>query len=388
MKKPKRLLIVVGSYYPAIGGGEHANQQLASLARDNGWDVTVVVPTSTSSTYKSDPFGVPVHYVKAQKLAHHMLIPRPDLARIVLEFDPHVIQFNGPNLHDYYGVRLARSRRIPSVGVYYADYRDDRFVSRIATSVYARAVLPLFDRVCVISESYRKLLERRGVAAGRVTNVGVGADLSTFKPAASYDGRVPTTLLFVGRLDHNHSYKRLDLLLEAMSRLRTRRSGLTLRVIGEGDTKRQFELQARELALGDSVTFLGAVDAQRLSIEYRNADLLVLPSPSKSEGFGMVIVEAYASGCPAVTSDLAGGREVIDKSGIGALWNAKDVTDLERAIDDVLTVSIERADVARRTRLFTEQFYSWESVGKRLLAVLHGALGEGRVVKNSRLLHS
>lgn len=372
----KRLLTVVGSYFPAVGGGEFANARLARLAMEAGWDVLVLAPSETpSEELVLDPLGIPVRYSAARRFAHHRLIERSELQRAIANFRPSVVQFDGPNLHDFYGIRLARENRIPTVGFYHADYRDDNVVSRIATLVYGITVVPLFDRIAVTTEAYASRLRARGVPREKISVIGLGADLDLFKPAdrENYLLRAAPVALFVGRLDRNHSYKRIDLLLRALAAM-PGEIRPALRVIGDGDTRGLAELLARDLHLEDSVTFLGSVDDARLSQEYRNADVLVLPSPSKSEGFGMVLLEAYASGCPAVTSVFAGGCELIERAGVGELWDGRNLEDLVRAITAAATTGADRAESALRARNGVCQGYTWPRVGNRMNAILNDLL--------------
>ncbi len=383
---PKRLLVVVGSYFPAVGGGEHANAQLARLAREAGWEVLVITPSIVArDEISKDPYGVPVRYIAARSLAHHRVIGRSSLRKIIQQYNPSVVQFDGPNLHDLFGIRLIRSAGIPSLGFYHADFRDDNPLSRVATLLYGRTVLPLFDHVAVTTERYRARLLARGGPCGKITAIGLGADLTVFKPAelADYHARCARqTLLFVGRLDRNHSYKRIDLLIRALGSM-PKAERPALRVIGDGNTRQIAESLTIDLQVQESVTFLGTVSERQLSDEYRNADLLVLPSPSQSEGFGMVLLEAYASGCPAVTSVLAGGREVIDRSGVGAVWDGRTPSDLTDAIKRSLTTGDARVQVALRARKVVEDFYNWDSVGTRIDAILNKLLISARVKKRS-----
>ncbi|HEY6508919.1 MAG TPA: glycosyltransferase, partial [Vicinamibacterales bacterium] len=106
----------------------------------------------------------------------------------------------------------------------------------------------------------------------------------------------PPTLLFVGRLV---AYKGVDVLLRAMVGVRA-----SLVLVGDGPLRRTLEALAVELGVAERVRFAGRVsDADRLAW-YGRADVVVLPSVSRQEAFGMVQVEAMLSGRPVVCTSL------------------------------------------------------------------------------------
>ena len=117
----------------------------------------------------------------------------------------------------------------------------------------------------------------------------------------------PLQVLFIGRLD---SYKRLDWLLQALARVQ---APWHLVVVGDGPRRSMFEACAVQL-LGkqafDCVSFLGRLSEQDKLAQLDAADLLVLPSDRSNEAFGIVQLEAMASGIPALAFSC-------DRSGMG-----------------------------------------------------------------------
>lgn len=99
-----------------------------------------------------------------------------------------------------------------------------------------------------------------------------------------------------------HSY-----LLEAMTEL----EGMTLEVIGDGELREPLERQVRDLGLGARVRFSGEESKSEVAQRMREADLFVLPS--LSETFGVVLIEAMASGLPCVATRVGGVPEVLSR---------------------------------------------------------------------------
>ena len=112
----------------------------------------------------------------------------------------------------------------------------------------------------------------------------------------------------MGTLDRAHHYRRVDLLLEAVSMIRDR--NLHLLVVGDGDRAIQYQELARDLGIASRVHFLGSMEHRALAHVYATADILVLPSQLQ-ESFGLVLIEAMACGKPVVASDLPGVRSVV-----------------------------------------------------------------------------
>ena len=111
--------------------------------------------------------------------------------------------------------------------------------------------------------------------------------------------RLRPLLLFVGRLV---PYKGAHVLLEAVQ-------GLDVDVVlaGNGPLRSTLERAARDLGVMDRITFAGEVRADDLQALYRTCDLLVLPSVTRQEAFGMVQIEAMACGKPVISTNLGTG---------------------------------------------------------------------------------
>ncbi|HTU83091.1 MAG TPA: glycosyltransferase family 4 protein [Candidatus Acidoferrales bacterium] len=379
-----RILMLAGSYYPAIGGGELLNARHAQLLRAAGFDVRVVTAGPRAAALATDASGTPFEIVEGRNFAGFSVVPAAAIERSIEAFAPTLIYCAGPEPHDLSAVRAATRRRLPCALLYHADFRSDRLPSRLATRAYARYVARRFGATIVTTQAYRQRLVGRGLDPRRVTCVGMGVDTEFFTPPPAPRSHDRARLLFVGRLDANHTYKRLDLLLQANAELLRRGIAVDLTVIGEGDRREAFERLARELGTPNA-TFAGAVDDTRLRLAYREHDLLVLPSPSPSEGFGLVVLEAYACGCPVVANAAAGCSEAVAASGVGALWKGADAPALAAAIESALHDERSRAEIAARARAYAVAGHAWSSVGERLSAALCELLGAGKRVPAARI---
>ncbi len=121
-------------------------------------------------------------------------------------------------------------------------------------------------------------------------------------------------VLFVGKLDHHHHYKGVDVLLEAARFLSSKEKII---IIGDGEAREGYEEKTVRTGVEDRVSFKGQVSEEELLKYYRASDVFVLPSTSMSEGFGFVLIEAVAAGLPVVVSRAAGSAKSIKESKAG-----------------------------------------------------------------------
>jgi glycosyltransferase involved in cell wall biosynthesis len=129
------------------------------------------------------------------------------------------------------------------------------------------------------------------------------------QPDAEDEGR--DGLLFVGRLV---SVKGADVAIEALRQLRETGVDTTLTICGDGSERDALERQVADAGLADRVTFEGWTDPDALAEQYRTAELLLIPS--RYEPFGIVALEAIASGCPVVAARTGGLPEAVDDCGL------------------------------------------------------------------------
>ena len=123
----------------------------------------------------------------------------------------------------------------------------------------------------------------------------------------------PCRMLTVTRLTAGARHKSVDAVLEAMSRLRGKADNVELDVVGDGDDRHRLEERARQLGLGDTVRFLGAISDAERDRHYAQCDLFVLPSTG--EGFGIVYLEALVHAKPVIAVN-AGGAPFVVRPGV------------------------------------------------------------------------
>jgi len=145
-------------------------------------------------------------------------------------------------------------------------------------------------------------------------------------------------VLFVGRLV---AYKGVDVLIKAVSPLRVH-----VVIAGDGPMRDRWAADARAAAGRATFEFPGVLSDRDVKTWMHAADLLVLPSVTRAEAFGVVQLEAMASGLPVISTNLPSGVPWVNRHGeTGLVVPAGDVPALRRALNTLL------ADRALRSRL-------------------------------------
>ena len=216
-----------------------------------------------------------------------------------------------------------------------------------------------------------------GIDEARITVVPNGVDPEDLQPVANlpklrerYAAPDEKLVLLVGRLVYEKGFHlALDALANPQPGVRplVERLGARFLVAGSGTAERELKAQAQKLGLLEHGEFLGWIDDAMLHSLYAIADLCVIPS--LYEPFGLVALEAMASGCPCIVADTGGLREVVPGGGrVGLRFTARDAGSLAERMETLLT------DDALRDRLVAEASehilgFDWADVARRTAEV-------------------
>jgi glycogen synthase len=236
------------------------------------------------------------------------------------------------------------------------------------------------DHVITCSHYMREhVLDVYGLEERDVSVIANGIDPEDLQPIEDLDslrGRFAQPdeklVLLVGRLDY---YKGFQLALEAIAGVIDRLAGdvrTRYLVAGSGPHEAELKKQAAELGIDDDGTFLGWIGDDVLHSLYRIADLCVVPS--LYEPFGLVALEAMASGCPCVVADTGGLREVVPADDrVGLRFNGGDAEHLGVMVERLLT------DEPLRERLVGEAMehvrrFDWADIARQTADVYRDAV--------------
>lgn len=240
-------------------------------------------------------------------------------------------------------------------------FREVPFPLALATWLLERPIPRVYrgTPTVAVSRSTATDLEVRGLSLQRITVIPNGIEVGELTPAPP-GGRFPEpTLLYLGRLQR---YKRVDLILQALARLRDEGVGARLLVGGKGEHRGELEALSQRLGLGDRVRFLGFVsEAEKLDL-FRRSWVHVLTSPK--EGWGIAAMEAAGCGTPTVASDSPGLRDSVRDGETGVLVPHGDVPALAAALSRLLGDAGLREEMGRRAVTWAGE-HDWDSIADR-----------------------
>lgn len=258
---------------------------------------------------------------------------------------------------------------IPKTLFHYLTSFPDRFVRHSLFKIADKIIVPSVDYA---SES--QIGKSMRISFSKFIELPLGVDLEKFKPAPKDKSLLQKfnldekhkIVMFVGAMDKAHYFKGIDILLEALKLVKENHEMAKLVLVGEGDLRKEYENLAGQLGLNRDVVFTGPVSDEELPKIYNLADMCVLPSINRAEAFGLVLVEAMASGKPVIASSLAGVREVVNDGVNGWLAKPGVAEDLASKIDYFLTNEGEAKQFGSLGREKCEKNYNWGIIGRGL----------------------
>ncbi|MHB1435268.1 MAG: glycosyltransferase family 4 protein [Thermoplasmata archaeon] len=381
-----RVLLAAQRFPPAIGGVDRHVQALAERLPAEG--IEPVVVTTDLRTPRPWARFSPAELPPADRYPvfrdrPYLVLPLPnDLGIVTPGMLRHLLTEPGTLVHahgfaqfpTWMGALASSLRRIPLVVTPHSDPGRTRWGRAGFDALVRWGTLERARRVIAETEMEREFLARIGVPRDRLRVIPGGIDLSACPPASPRERPpdAPLRVLFVGRVEFEQ--KGVDLLLAAALRL-ARRPDLEWRIVGEIWTPRG-ALTTRTARLPPSVRLVvtGRRSESELDQEYRNADVLVVPS--RFEPFGLVLLEGMARGLPIIASRVGGMPELVGESGAAFWVPPGDPGALAEAIERVADDPALRRRMGSAGRPRAEAF-DWNRRIPEVARVYREAVAEG-----------
>jgi glycogen synthase len=390
-----RVLLVSWEYPPVIEGGlgRHVRKLSEHLVAD-GIEVQVLTRGGGRLPAEADQHGVIVHRVRepqfpkdASAFVRWVDAMNADMHALATELCER-FEFDLVHSHDWLvaGAAEPAARAIERrwlVTVHATEYgRHQGWVQNHPQShIHAaeRAMVRRADHVVTCSRYMRvHVANVFGIRPSKITAIPNGIDPRDLDPLdadlpalrARYAAPDERLVLLVGRLVYEKGF---HLALDALSPLVRRIGGVRFVVAGTGTAEAELKRQARRLGLLAHGAFLGWVGDDMLHSLYRVSDLCIVPSIY--DPFGLVALEAMASGCLCVVADTGGLREVVPVDGtVGLRFPSRDATALRGVLERVLTDDAERVQLVAEAREHVLRF-DWGEVARRTADVYRGLVG-------------
>ncbi|MDO9556431.1 MAG: glycosyltransferase [Coriobacteriia bacterium] len=270
---------------------------------------------------------------------------------------------------------LAAKPGLPTVLTYHSDIVRQKTM----LAAYAPLLRRVLDRVDLIIASSPDMVEHSPFlsrVAEKCRVVPFGIDVDRFDLSGEAAARavliraahVRPVVLFVGRLVY---YKGVDVLVEAMASV-----DADLVIVGSGPLEAQ--LKARILALGmqERTLMMPKLSAAELAAWFNAADVFCLPSVARSEAFGLVQLEAHASGTPVVSTRLTTGVPFVNQDGVtGLTVTPGSVEELAEALSRLVAEESLRKRLGTQARERVRAEFTIERMVEQTLAVYDEAMG-------------
>jgi glycosyltransferase involved in cell wall biosynthesis len=377
-------ICMVSKHFPPYAGGvESRVYELSKWMASKGENVTVLTSSELGAEKSEHIDGVSV-FRSAIFLTFSNAPFTPGILCKLFSLDYDIVDLNLPDPLNAFFVFLASLvRRKPYVVTYHSDIVGRGFLGFLFTP-FEWLILSRASRIIATSPHYARqskslkcFLDKVEVAANFVDLRRFRTDIDCGDLRGGLLGGREKVVLFVGRLV---PYKGLDVLIDSFEILKDR---YRLVIVGVGPLEN--DLKKRSLKLGDSVFFAGEVSSDELPKYYCACDVLVLPSVTSQEAFGIVLLEAMACGKPVIASDFSGMPYVVGEDGKkdlggfyegegGLLFPPKDLLRLSDAISFILSEKGYCERLGRRGLNRVKLLFTYDAVCSHLLRIYKSAL--------------
>ena len=378
-----RIAHVVSTYPPYYSGMGNVAFELASRLSMRGHTVEVFTPEYKRTGWGNEERDVfqkredfarrlraPIHYGNAAYL--------PELRRELDSFD--IVHLHYP----FFGTASLVSKwkkRNPEKALFLTYHMDTRGagIKGLIFKLYAKwsmpGILASSDRLIASSFDYIEASDARDMYSQmkeKWVELPFGVDTDRFqlreKPIFLFEryklDKERPTVIFVGGMDSAHYFKGVPVLLNALRICKNNGNEIQVVLVGDGNLRHEFELLAQGMGLGNVVRFVGSVSHEELPFHYAMADINILPSVTRGEAFGMVIIEGFASGIPAIASDLPGVRTVALEA--GEVFQPNNPFELAECMENFFNNQPAEGEWARKARNVAERLFSWDVILDKL----------------------
>lgn len=394
-----KVCLVAPYFAPARGGGEtYTYQTCIHLQEKYGHDVFVITTRhSHGPVHIEDRVGFKTYTLPTNMKVSNTPVGfgwRKKLREIFAIEQPDVINAHTPVpiLADI--AERARGH-IPFVLTVHNDIEKSTFLGKFISAVYYRVLgnktFKQSDIIVATSDYYVATSCHLSTQRSKLTIATCGVDTNLFHPQ-SCDGLVireglggRRIVLFVGSMDATHAHKGLDILIRSIAQLRDRYENILLLAVGKGDAIPKYKKMASEFGLDGHILFPGPVEDSELADFYRLAEVCVLPSTNRSEGLGLVLIEALACQTPVIGTRVGGIPFAILDNVTGLLVEPRDVNALAEAIDRILADSDLATLLSTNGYRYVKEHFTWNaSVEETNNALLLAVYGRREGLSNSK----
>jgi len=326
-------------------------------AVERGHKAIAITSTPPLGESQIPVYGVPSVVLPLQKNYRIALPGYQSFAKYLQEFQPDILHINSPCTLGFAAVKYARHFGVPVIATYHTHFPTyPRYYNLTSLEDLAWRILRRLynnvDRTLVPTGPILQELREHGVE--RLEYLPNGVDTSIFNPLyrsnawrQEFSNGEKPIILFVSRLVWE---KDLRVLAQTYRELRSKRSDFEMVIVGEGHARQELQ------AMMPGAHFLGHQSGRTLAESFASADIFVFPSTT--ETFGLVTLEAMASGLAPVAAKVGGAVEIIKEGSSGLFAEPLNSSDLAKKVEWFLDNPHHRKVIADHA-LARAQEYRW-----------------------------
>jgi len=290
--------------------------------------------------------------------------------KTIYDLKPDEIIISTPGPVGLVGLLCCKLLNVKSKAIYHSDFTkefeeilgDSGIIAMVES--YMNWFYKHNDEILVPTAEYIDILEDRGVEKERMKIFKRGIDLNEYYPRETGQGFISdylnlngkTKLLFTGRVSKD---KNLDFLLKVFNSIYQKNNNVQLIIVGDGPYLNEMKSISKDNA---DIIFPGRIDQKLLPYFYSGSNVFVFPS--KTDTFGMSVLEAQACGLPAVVSDIGGPKEIIIHEETGFVAESDNLKDWVEKINLLIDLSKNKNKKYKKKKKRSVQSvqdrYDWE----------------------------
>ena len=369
------ILQVTPYFFPHFGGVESHVLGLSENLIKMGHDVEVV-----TSRYSRMPETEILNGIRITRLPQWINMFNTPIVTSIRQFvrrtHADIIHVHSPpRFTERFAAKGAKDAGKPFVVTHHCDLELNGVFGNTAVNFYQNFLgkYPLEEADCVISTTESYATTSRTLWDTDVTVIPNAVDIKRFNLENKgelirdkYSIEDDPLALFVGRLV---PHKGIGILIRSLTYTRNGK----LMIVGDGPYKKWLIDLVKKLDLNERVIFVGPVDDYWLPSYYSATDVVILPSTSRLEAFGIGGLEGMASGKPLILSDIPGVRDVISERE-GYIVEPLDPNAIAEALQKIWGAPEMAREMGKRGRKRVEEFFSWEKVSKDVEKVFNEIL--------------
>jgi glycosyltransferase involved in cell wall biosynthesis len=375
------------------GGQNVYVRQVGEALAKQGWHVDMFTRSASAEQPKIVEHGPRCRTIRLIA-GPEAFVPRDEIFGYASTFVEELLKFQKQSgiqyrlVHTNYwisswvGMELKKKQPLKQVHTYHSlgavKYKSVTTIPMIASTRLAveKAVLETAERVVATSPQEQDHMRSLVSTKGNIDIIPCGTDIHRFGSWTKESARATLgidqdekVVFYVGRFDPR---KGIETLVRAVGQSKLRGQEKLKLIIGGGSRPGQSDGIERdriegivaELGMSDFTIFPGRLGDDILPAYYAAADVCVVPS--HYEPFGLVAIEAMASGTPVVASDVGGLQFTVIPEETGLLAAPKDEADFADAIDRILSNPDWRDQLGKGARARVESKFSWDGVAHQL----------------------